>query len=247
MKKILVFSFIVFSSFFLFCSNTLADTFNIEVDSSHFDYFNDDFYTFRDLLINKCSEDNSYYYIFYNTSSKRLESYVFSSAYSLVKDRYYSSKNNFHIIYGSSSYKKYYLSSGSLGLSGSGSGYQLYMIYDYSSSNSSFNYYLLLDSNNDNIFFESMYGNNINLTYKTISYSISNRDKFPTLYEIYEKSLSISDPHLEEKKVLSDFYTLVIDKLLYLTNFIVSNYIYLSIICVFLLIYIFSLIKRRFL
>lgn len=248
MKKLFLILALITSSF-LFGNSVSADTFNIEVDSAHFDYFNDDFYSFRDLLINKCSEDNSYYYIYYNISKKRLESYVFSSAYSLVKDRYYSSQNKFYIIYGSSSYKRYYLDGGSLSSVGSGSGYQLEMIYDYSVSNPVFNYYLLLDSNNDNIFFETMYKNSINLTYKTINYSISNNDKFPTLYEIYTEYQSVvsDNPHQSELDILNNFYTLSIEKISYLASSMVNNYIYLSIIVIFILIFVFKFIFRRYL
>ena len=64
---------------------------------------------------------------------------------------------------------------------------------------------------------------------------------------IYLKVSEISDPHKEEKEVLESFYSLCIEKLKYLAEVFVSNYIYLAIIVIFIIIFIFKLINRRFL
>lgn len=80
-------------------------------------------------------------------------------------------------------------------------------------------------------------------------YEILSGDNFIFLEDLYNKSLDLdeSDLHQEELEKVSNFYTVVIDKLVYLSEVLVSNYIYLSIIVIFMLVFLFKLIFRRYL
>lgn len=55
------------------------------------------------------------------------------------------------------------------------------------------------------------------------------------------------EPHKEEKQVLESFYILCIEKIKYLGEIFMSNYIYLTTLVVCILMFVFSLIFRRFL
>ena len=91
--------------------------------------------------------------------------------------------------------------------------------------------------------------NAFNVIYNDLTYSVGPDKNFITYYDIYEDLNSVPEenPHQPEIDKLSNFYSLVIDKLSYLAEAIVSNYIYLSIIVIFILIFIFKLIFRRYL
>ena len=87
----------------------------------------------------------------------------------------------------------------------------------------------------------------VNFNYGSSSYVINENDNYLPIYDLYLKVSEISDPHKEEKEVLESFYSLCIEKLKYLAEVFVSNYIYLAIIVIFIIIFIFKLINRRFL
>ncbi len=76
---------------------------------------------------------------------------------------------------------------------------------------------------------------------------VKEEEKYLFLYDLYLKNQKIIYPHLEEEDNLKSFYDLCIEKIGYLATVIVGNYIYLSIFAIFILIFIFSLIKRRYL
>ena len=79
---------------------------------------------------------------------------------------------------------------------------------------------------------------------------VNNGNNLPSLYDLY---LEINNPDPEEPEpvdntpILTDFYTTVIEKINYLCEVIVSNYIYLSIFVIILIIILFELIFRRYL
>lgn len=93
----------------------------------------------------------------------------------------------------------------------------------------------------------------INYTYNDFSYvdSVDTTNKITTLYDIYRnfngEIIEEQNPHQEEIDKLGNFYTLCIGKLKYLSEVFLSNYIYLSIIVIFIIIFVFKLIFRRFL
>lgn len=96
----------------------------------------------------------------------------------------------------------------------------------------------------------SMEDVNVTFSYGTFIYKINENDNYLPLYDFYLKYNDIfvpEEPHKEEKQVLESFYSLCIEKLKYLAEVFVSNYIYLAIIVIFIIIFIFKLINRRFL
>lgn len=90
--------------------------------------------------------------------------------------------------------------------------------------------------------------NKITLKLNDYSYEISSIDEFIFLEELYNKSLNIEEenPHQEEIDKVTNFYTMVIEKIEYLANEISNNYILLFIIGIFIVTFIFLLIFRRF-
>ena len=74
----------------------------------------------------------------------------------------------------------------------------------------------------------------------------SNNEIFPSLYSVYTTygNIEVSDIHKEEKETIASFYTICIEKIGYLSSQISSNYIYLSMITIFILIFVIELIRR---
>lgn len=85
----------------------------------------------------------------------------------------------------------------------------------------------------------------VQINYNGKSYLVNSTTKFKTIYDLYlESGGEIPDPHKSEKQIIANFYTICIDKLGYLGDKIVSNYIYLSMLVIFILIFIIELIRR---
>lgn len=102
----------------------------------------------------------------------------------------------------------------------------------------------IIDSSSD-IFPTSSF----DIVYNNIFYPATIDKKIITVYDVYNDLINgpSGNPHQEEIEKVDSFYTLCIEKLGYLGEKIVSNYIYLSIFGIFILIIIFELIRRRFL
>lgn len=83
-----------------------------------------------------------------------------------------------------------------------------------------------------------------NIIYNDLTFNVGPNNKFYTLYDIYNLGINPPDPHESEKQVIANFYTVCIDKLGYLGEQIVSNYVYLSMIVVLILVFIIELIRR---
>ena len=83
-----------------------------------------------------------------------------------------------------------------------------------------------------------------NIIYNDLTFNVGSNNKFYTLYDIYNLGINPPDPHESEKEVIANFYTICIDKLGYLGEQIVNNYVYLSMIVVLILVFIIELIRR---
>lgn len=83
-----------------------------------------------------------------------------------------------------------------------------------------------------------------NIIYNDLTFNVGPNNKYYTLYDIYNLGINPPDPHESEKQVIANFYTICIDKLGYLGEQIVSNYVYLSMIVVLILVFIIELIRR---
>ena len=82
------------------------------------------------------------------------------------------------------------------------------------------------------------------IIYNDLTFNVGPNNKYYTLYDIYNLGINPPDPHESEKQVIANFYTICIDKLGYLGEQIVSNYVYLSMIVVLILVFIIELIRR---
>lgn len=250
MKRLFINIFMLFSSFFLF-SDVKAATLEPEIDLS---LINEDFFQIKESAENFVKEDETYsddfiiyiygsslYVSFYklnNTyipnctfrSSEYLRCFIAPSGVSL--DRYVYNKT-----------KESLIKSSTIGYN------QNYISYKKGDSMT----FVLLYSTFDIDF--KKYNGSSSIVYKINDFSSIIYDddtyKFKSLYMIKKDyDLFIGNKelvHREEENNLKSFYTLCIEKIGYLATVIVGNYIYLSIFAIFILIFIFSLIKRRYL
>lgn len=223
MKKLLIIMTLFMSSFFLFSlEDVKADvTFTVDVKSC----INDDFFVIRDNIIN--TYGSTYDYIFvYEKTNNRYSLYLFDSS-----DTVYLQGNSLQIR-GADFYTSPLTN----------------VNWRFNLTISSTSFYvddkkIILDSSMD-IFTN---GGSFNIYYNDFSYVASKTESFPTYYKIYLDILEIEAPHNQQLSMLQSFYNIVIEKLGYLGEILVNNYIYLSIIVIFMLIFVFKLIFRRFL
>ncbi len=240
MKRLFMIITLFISSFFLFSFKVNAKEYTKEVDFSliettlslkeKLDVFIETDVNYSDYyFIYSDNGEIKYYIIRLNGSLDNL-SIITDSLYFGLKynaSLKFGTNLNYIDLIGGASSNIFYLSH-----LNKPSSHLLYMNFDYyfTSGNSSITY-------NYNDF--------------SITNSISSGNKLLTLYDVYleyQKYLGLNDSvHKEELNKLSSFYSIVIDKLNYLSDVIVGNYIYLSIIVIFILIFVFKLIFRRYL
>lgn len=237
MKKLYITFTLILSSFFLFNYNVKADTYSFDIIDNEFNHFTEDFYKLRELAISNLNEEFNHYIIVYNTKSNKtmLRVYFFNSS-SYAKISFSNSQGIRLFIEGN--YKYYYLSGDNLIQQASGSGYNSILCRENGTTCTFLDF---LDTN-----FNLSYSSNsfLNISYNDLLYEISLGVHVPSLYEIYLDSIESSDPHKQEKEVLSNFYSLIFEKIDLLSNSILSNYIYLTIIVIFILIFLIQLIRR---
>lgn len=236
MNKLLVLISLFVSSFFLFSfsEKIKAEEVVVDYDFDINEYITEEFLTVRDIVLNYLStSDYSNYFIRYQYDGDNLYPYIiylFNSAKLYTSDT--SSVFYFTVDY--SVYKIRRLNN---------------EIYNSSSSST-----LILPSSTFKVYLDgnvNFYSNNktFKVNYNDLTYLVDNKNPIPFLYTIYKDINNVPEdnPHQEELNVLSNFYNTVIDKLEYISEVFVSNYIYLSILVIFLLIFVFELIFRRFL
>lgn len=236
MKKLLIAIF-VFTSSFVFLESVDAKEYSYDYSSS-LEYINEKFFTIKEHVESTYSSLNKdYYFIFVNNQTNSYFVYYANVDLSVsFLDKFYgydfipnNPQGGFYL----DNYKNYpdYFSS------------------TYSNVSQSFystNYYLLYT----NLEFKL---NNVSDTVKflngDIEHVINPNDKFLTVYDLYMLDNNIEVPvnHEKELTILSNFYNLVIEKVKFLCDVIISNYIYLSIIVIFLLFIIFEFLRRRLL
>ena len=199
-------------------------------------------------------------FFIFNFKVKALSEYSFNITFDNINERFYKIKdlsenflktsdfNNF-VIYFNKNYSDYYVyfynSDKDVVVCKSFGGFKCFIQtavdnYTFSSDSSK-----LTKAGSTN--YPSFDDIKVNFNYGSSSYVINENDNYLPIYDLYLKVSEISDPHKEEKEVLESFYSLCIEKLKYLAEVFVSNYIYLAIIVIFIIIFIFKLINRRFL
>lgn len=242
MKKVYTTIILFVSLFFFCCNNASAATYNATIDENSMSFINDDFFKIKELAL-KYHEDNNfnYYLISYNSSDNLYRVYFFNEV-----TNYYVSRtgSGFYINMSIGSAIYHRLVDGALSNTKySSSIFSTTLNIDSTTNIMSFSGYLY--SNYDII--ENSTDTFI-ISYNDFIYDSSQNEIFPSLYDIYLSVNNINpvepDIHKEEKEILSNFYTLVIEKINLLANSIINNYIYLTVIGIFILIFVICLIRR---
>lgn len=230
MKKVIISFAIVLSSFFIFNFKVESLTFTYE----DYSFVNND--EFKDVIVqsNNLLKDIGYENFFvYKTSTFYAVVFYNGNLFYTNTDSFSNYKPSI-MVYGVVVYK---YSSGSLTKFNTFSK-QALSLYVYYSTN---------PISNNITEGESLI---INLPNNRVVDYQNKQGNVSSLYEECVKDNvcgSLSDSHLEEKKVLESFYSLCIEKIKYLGEVFISNYIYLTAFCVCILMFVFSLIVRRFL
>ena len=244
MRKIFIILTLIVSSFFIFNNDVKADTTTYNVNLTHFDYLNDEFYLLREKVIEYSNENNMYYLIVYK--SGEFNAYVFE------KKEYTIDFNDFNgsvYININSSSKICEIYDETLNCSGNSTSITFSLVAKYSST--SISYLNYLDSNIESLKYTGSV--DFNISYNDLLYSVTLNGTVPSLYQIYlddtyvEPEPEPEDPHLEEKEKLSNFYTTVITKIGELATNVFNNFILLFVIGIFVFIFIFEIIFRRLL
>lgn len=243
MKKLLIIITLFMSSFFfLFTKDVKAYEYIKEVDFSLIE----DVLSLKEKLDTFIETDTTYsdYYFIYSDMGT-IEYYILPIDGSLSN---FSTRTNGTFLYVYySSYLKTGTNLSNINLNGGASTGIFYMYHEIEAQSKS----IILYSNFD--IKTTISGHTIIYSYQDFSYTENfvNGEKVSTLYDVYlkyQEHLGNKElVHQEEIDKLSGFYNVVIDKLSYLAEQIVSNYIYLSILVIFILIFVFMLIFRRFL
>jgi len=244
MKKLFtIITLFVSSFFFISLKEAKAVEFNKELD---FSLLNDETRAFKKQVEDFLSTDETYsddYIIFYNHKGD-------SKLYALLMPNSYTGE-----IYNwiTSSYIRYNLFSPSC--------FYLYTSNDnIVESNYFFVYYDASSLPWATILYSTIkltLTSDFSLTYtyndfiyvdsKDTTNKISGLDEIYKEYQKFIGDVEEENPHKEEIEKVESFYSVVIEKLSYLAEEISSNYIYLSIIVIFLLILVFELVFRRYL
>lgn len=239
MKKVILSFAIVLSSFFIFNFKVKAD---INGNFS-FNYIPEDFLAKKKAVDDYIKSNDTYgtnYVIFMRFENSKIDHYevcIFKGTSSSV---YYKSNSLNFIAYSRNcskfenntlgNFTSYTQTSYSIFSSGSYRWYIIYSSFDLKTSVADYTVTLTAEDYSKDFAFD---GSN-----------------FPTIYDMYvEKNgeLVPDNPHKEEQEILESFYSLCIEKLKYLGEVFISNYIYLTTFVVCILMFVFSLIVRRFL
>lgn len=232
MKKMFYMLAFIVSSFFFFSSNVNADNeYVVTYPDNFLDNINDNFFTVREYAISNLDNDYPYYILFkaQDTPNYLIYYYNYSDFISVGRSWFKSQSSDAKLII-------YYINGNSPIIS-----------FNRQVNFSSDFVHLILDSNM-NIYYNPY---SLQINYLDKSYIVNSTNKFLTTYDIYKEVNGIGEEtdntHDSELSIIQSFYEVSISKISYLAESISSNYIYLSIFGVFILIFVFELIFRRYL
>lgn len=242
MKKVLLTMILFISSFFLFNLNVNAATYDRNLTENDFSLINDDFLDFRNQVLYFVGETKNYI-IYYESSQYKAIISDIDSSYSIEFGGF-----NYNCWFKFNNFDLYIYKNKTLTFDSSITSSKQIMAINSAASPS----YFYLDSNLSSI--TSTTGSNYYyLKYNGSSYSLP--WKSASLYNIYLKNFTPpeepepeepepEDSYIEEKNLLSSFYTVSIEKISYLANEFATNYIFLTILGVFVLIFTIELFRR---
>ena len=224
MKKSLVITlFLVLSSFFFISIKEVNAKAYYEVNISNFDFYNDTFLEFKrktEGYLN--STDYTYYNIYYYHNSNYYSACYFNSGMSFSTSLITELKEG----YCTQDFKSF----------------SKERVVSYFSGNIYYYPQYIVNSN-----YYPKFSLSYVYIYNDFSYEMPGGSKFIFPYDFYlkyQENIVPPDPHKSEKQIIANFYTICIDKLGYLGEQIVSNYVYLSMIVVLILVFIIELIRR---
>lgn len=238
MKKLYIIITLFVSSFFLFNSDVKAEEYVCSEDRMSF--INDNFLLYRQKVIDYSNFNNYQYIISYWEYGNKYITIFFTSSldsFSIASRYEFNSNtiNNPSSIISNIKYVEYYENELATA--------DFSNIEDRSSFSISFTNFLLFD-----LSFSIYYigdSEPFTFTCNNKSFIFDDNNKYLSLYDLYLSNIPLDNSHQEEINKLESFYTLCIEKLSYLGDKIVSNYIYLSILAIFIFIFVVELIRRR--
>lgn len=235
MKRLYIVLTVVLSSFLLLTGREVkADTYSQEIDLS---LINEDFLSFKEFVessINSLDNSSSYFFIVYTDND--YVAYVVKNSSSTISPHRLSLNSNSTYIYNNPTFSFYRCKYSSKSCSYVGS--PTFNLSDSSTFLLYTNVELTLYKSNSIIY------TSVDKSWVTSSDS---EKKYFSVYDVYQEVSSQpeeSEP-VDNTPILTDFYSIVIEKFGYLCGVIVSNYIYLSIFVIILIIILFELIFRR--
>lgn len=239
MKKGFIITFIVLLSSFFFISNEVkAEEYVCSEDRMSF--INDNFLLYRQKVIDYSNSNNYKYLIKYWEYGKKYLTIFFTSSFDSfsIDSRFEFNSNTINnpssIISNIKMVEYYENELVSADFSN---------LRDDTSFSVSFDNFLLLD-----LSFSIYYigdSDPFTFTCNNKSFIFDDNNKYLSLYDLYLLDNPLDNPHQEEIDKLESFYTVVIDRLGYLSKEMSSNYIYLSIFAIFVFIFVIELIRRR--
>lgn len=245
MKKLFTIITLLMSSFFLFSINEVrADSYTYELTEEHFSKLNDEFYNFREKVIKYVQDNNLHGYIIgYDSTNNYYEAFIAYDNYSL---RVVTGSPTYNLRFSYKYFERLYLdSSGDFVIKSTAQDrWSSISILSDVSDDTLINY---LDTDMP-LTYTDEHEYTINFNDKT--YLINNGATMPTLYQIYLDNFAPvepEDPYKEEKEIMNNFYSTIITKIGDLATSFASNYVFILILGIFILIFVFELIRRRLL
>lgn len=220
--------FLLVLSFFLFTFKVNADTYNISFTSSNFDILSSTtFLNVKDIADNYCSSNNCTYMLTYTNNQGYSVNYYFPVSPTTNFILSGTASSMIYNLQGGGSWRncRHNRTTGAEIACDLNQSYPSGNISFYFSNNSITSYSLLYSNLSSSAFTLIRSGsetaNIYNLSYLNFSgsYSVSN-PYIPSLYEIYNY---VSPTPPDNTPILTDFYTLVIDKFSVVADFFTDN------------------------
>lgn len=247
MKKMFYMLALIVSSFFFFSFNVKAAEYNYSYPftSNISATLDNNFYDLRSRVKQYIKDNNFDYYFIYKLASSGTKVYIFTDDSNLLCESYNSVL--FHIDSIRYTIPTLLVSSDLENLT-----------FEEDTSTHTFmdtQSAIVLDTNYP---FTLSSPDTWTYNHRNNSITFTTGDRVPTLYTFYTTYYGIEDDteepepiidhtHDSELSIIQTFYEVSISKISYLADSISSNYIYLSIFGVFILIFVFELIFRRYL
>lgn len=240
MKKVYLILTLFVASLFFYSNKVYAATYTYEVSEETMSLINDDFFLFREKVLQYVEETNSPGYIIFFRDNI-FESWVFNSDYWFFFTDGASSYDT-RVSYTIKNFKRVQIDEN-----------KNIKVISTTTSQQSWPFlrpdavlHFYIDSN---LPLTSRLTDTFLLNYNDLTYTIEKSMEFPTLYQIYldHNPPVEEEPVPEEITLLNNFYFSVIEKITILSNELSNNYIFLTIIGIIILIFISELIFRRLL